>query len=107
MAEKSKPEDGEGGMEYETFVCTLLLALMFLATAGMATAGETLDTVKARRVLIVGATGAVVGFSMPDKKGVWKGLDVDTARAIAVAVFGDASKVKFVALTTIQRLPAL
>jgi general L-amino acid transport system substrate-binding protein len=49
----------------------------------------------------------VAGFSMPDEKGVWKGLDVDTAKAIAVAIFGDASKVKFVALTSVQRFPAI
>jgi general L-amino acid transport system substrate-binding protein len=51
--------------------------------------------------------GGVFGFSQPDEKGVWKGLDVDTAKAIAAAVFGDAEKVKFVALTAVQRLPAL
>jgi len=85
----------------------LMVALVFLATAGMAMAGETLDTVKARGVLIAGVNGGVFGFSMPDKKGEWKGLDVDTARAVAVAVFGDANKVKFVALTAVQRLPAL
>jgi general L-amino acid transport system substrate-binding protein len=51
--------------------------------------------------------GGVFGFSMPDDKGVWKGLDVDTARAIATAVFGDASKIKYVPLTAVQRLPAL
>jgi len=88
-------------------LCALMVALVFLATTGMAMAGETLDTVKARGVLIVGVNGGVFGFSMPDKKGEWKGLDVDTAKAIAVAVFGDASKVKYVALTAVQRLPAL
>jgi general L-amino acid transport system substrate-binding protein len=55
----------------------------------------------------VGVNGSVFGFSMPDEKGVWQGLDVDTAKAIAAAVFGDASKVKFSALTAVQRLPAL
>ena len=55
----------------------------------------------------VGVNAGVFGFSMPDDKGVWKGLDVDTARAIAAAVFGDADKVKFKALTAVQRLPAL
>ena len=70
-------------------------------------AGKTLDTVRARGHLIAGVNGGVFGFSMPDDKGVWKGLDVDTARAIAAAVFGDASKVKFSALTAVQRLPAL
>jgi len=77
-----------------------------LAVAGIATAG-TLDEVRARGYLIAGVNGGVFGFSMPDEKGVWKGLDVDTAKAIAAAVFGDADKVKFVALTAVQRLPAL
>jgi len=70
-------------------------------------AGKTLDTVRDRGHLLVGVNGGVFGFSMPDDKGVWKGLDVDTARAIAAAVFGDAEKVKFSALTAVQRLPAL
>jgi len=70
-------------------------------------AGKTLDTARARGHLLVGVNGGVFGFSMPDDKGVWKGLDVDTARAIAAAVFGDAEKVKFSALTAVQRLPAL
>jgi general L-amino acid transport system substrate-binding protein len=78
-----------------------------VATTGLAFAGETLDAVKARGELIAGVNGSVYGFSQPDEKGVWKGLDVDTARAVAAAVFGDASKVKFVALTAVQRLPAL
>jgi general L-amino acid transport system substrate-binding protein len=55
----------------------------------------------------VEVNAGVAGFSMPDEKGVWKGLDVDTAKAIAAAVFGDANKVKYVALTAVQRLPAL
>jgi len=87
-------------------LCVVVLVLAFFATIGVATAG-TLAEVKARGVLIAGVNGGVFGFSMPDEKGVWKGLDVDTAKAIAAAVFGDANKVKFVALTAVQRLPAL
>jgi general L-amino acid transport system substrate-binding protein len=85
----------------------VVLILVFLTTAGVALAGETLNAVKARGQLIAGVNGGVFGFSMPDEKGVWKGLDVDTAKAIAAAIFGDANKVKFVALTAVQRLPAL
>ncbi|MDH4266981.1 MAG: amino acid ABC transporter substrate-binding protein [Deltaproteobacteria bacterium] len=85
----------------------MILVLAFFTTAGMALAGETLNAVKARGQLIAGVNGGVFGFSMPDEKGVWKGLDVDTAKAIAAAIFGDANKVKFVALTAVQRLPAL
>ncbi len=84
----------------------VLLGLAFFATAGVATAG-TLAEVQARGDLIAGVNGGVYGFSQPDEKGVWKGLDVDTAKAISAAVFGDANKVKFVALTAVQRLPAL
>jgi len=83
----------------------MVLVLLLLGT-GMAVAG-TLDEVRAKGVLTVGVNGGVAGFSMPDEKGVWKGLDVDTAKAIAAAVFGDAGKVKYIALTAVQRLPAL
>jgi general L-amino acid transport system substrate-binding protein len=86
---------------------TILVAVAVIASAGLVMAGETLDAVKARGVITAGVNGGVFGFSMPDEKGVWKGLDVDTARAVAAAVFGDANKVKFTALTAVQRLPAL
>jgi len=84
----------------------LLLVVVWMVPAGVGLAG-TLDEVRARGVLIAGVNGGVFGFSMPDEKGVWKGLDVDTAKAVAAAVFGDAGKVKFKALTAVQRLPAL
>ncbi|MBW2515323.1 MAG: transporter substrate-binding domain-containing protein, partial [Deltaproteobacteria bacterium] len=88
------------------FKLLIAVLLAVVLTSGLALAG-TLDEVRARGHLIAGVNGGVFGFSMPDDKGVWKGLDVDTARAIAAAVFGDANKVKFRALTAVQRLPAL
>jgi general L-amino acid transport system substrate-binding protein len=87
-------------------LCVLVMIIASVAMTGLAVAG-TLDDVKARGYLIAGVNGGVFGFSMPDEKGEWKGLDVDTAKAIAVAIFGDASKVKYTALTAVQRLPAL
>lgn len=84
----------------------LLVAVLLLAPV-FAMAGETLDAVKARGYVLVGANGGLYGFGMPDEKGVWHGLDVDTGRAIAAAVFGDPSKVKFVTLTTQTRFTAL
>jgi general L-amino acid transport system substrate-binding protein len=80
------------------------MALLLVSTAAVA---GTLEEVRSRGELIAGVNGGVFGFSMPDEKGVWKGLDADTARAIAAAVLGDANKVKYVALTAVQRLPAL
>jgi len=88
------------------FKLGVVVIMALVLTAGFALAG-TLDDVRARGYLIAGVNGGVFGFSMPDDKGVWKGLDVDTARAIAAAVFGDADKIKYTALTAVQRLPAL
>lgn len=82
------------------------LVWALLAAGSMAVAG-TLDEVRAKGVVVAGVNPSVAGFSMPDDKGVWRGLDVDTARAIAAAVLGDANKVKYVPLTAVQRLPAL
>lgn len=67
----------------------------------------TLAIVKARGYVNCGASGGTVGFSRPDDRGYWRGLDVDTCRAIAAAVFGDKDKARFVPLTGQQRLTAL
>jgi len=85
---------------------TAVMVTVLCLVAGGAFAA-TLEEVQARGYLKAGVNGDVFGFSMPDDKGNWQGLDVDTARAIAAAVFGDADKVKFTALTAVQRLPAL
>lgn len=81
--------------------------LLVLASAGLAWGGETLDKVKAKGFVQTGVNGGLFGFGAPDANGVWKGLDVDTARAVAAAVFGDANKVKFTPLTAVQRFTAL
>ncbi len=81
-------------------------AVMMLATS-MAMAGETLYTVKAKGFVQVGVSNDLLGFGKADEKGVWKGLYVDTGRAVAAAVFGDANKVKFTPLTALQRFTAL
>ena len=70
-------------------------------------AGETLDSVLKKGFVTVGVNGSIFGFGQPDAKGAWKGLDVDTGRAIASAVFGDANKVRFIPLTAVQRFTAL
>ena len=76
------------------------------ALIGSVSAG-TLDDVKAKGFIQAGVNGDLFGFGKPDEKGVWKGLDVDTARAIAAAVFGDADKVKYTPLTAKTRFTAL
>ena len=81
-------------------------ALVAVASTG-AYAGATLDAVKSKGYLQCGVTTGLPGFSSPDDKGNWTGIDVDTCRAVAAAVFGDASKVKFSPLTAKERFTAL
>ena len=77
-----------------------------LASSGLY-AQSTLDAVKAKGYVQCGVNTGLAGFSQPDSRGVWKGLDVDTCRAVAAAVFGDAAKVRFTPLTAQQRFTAL
>jgi general L-amino acid transport system substrate-binding protein len=88
----------------------LLSAVAGLAVtlgAGTAMAGATFDAVKARGQVVCGVHTGLAGFSAPDAKGEWSGIDVDVCRAVAAAVFGDATKVKYVPLSAQQRLTAV
>ncbi len=72
-----------------------------------AASAQTLKSVKDRGILNCGANGTLAGFGLPDAQGKWTGLDVDVCRAIAAAIFNDASKVKFVPLSAKDRFTAL
>jgi general L-amino acid transport system substrate-binding protein len=89
---------------FKLSVVAVVIAVLF--SAGVAFAG-TLDEVKAKGYISVGVNEGLFGFSKPDEKGEWRGLDVDTARAISVAVFGVPDKLKFVPLTAKTRFTAL
>ena len=83
-------------------------AVGVIALGGTASAQtKTLDTVKQRGSLSCGVNIGLAGFSQPDDKGNWTGLDVDYCKAIAAAVFGDPSKVKYVPTTAKERFTAL
>jgi general L-amino acid transport system substrate-binding protein len=75
--------------------------------AASAASAQTLNTVKARGVLNCGANTGLAGFGIPDRQGNWSGLDIDYCRAIAVVIFNDPSKVKFVPTTGQNRFAAL
>lgn len=83
------------------------VAILSVAFAGNAMAEGTLDAVKARGVLQCGVSTGLPGFSNPDDKGNWIGLDVDICRAVAAAALGDATKVKYIPLTAKERFTAL
>lgn len=86
-----------------TLACAAAIALAALP----AQAESTLDAVKSKGFVQCGVNTGLAGFSQPDSKGEWKGIDVDVCRAVAAAVFGDASKVRFTPLTAQQRFTAL
>ena len=84
------------------------LSLASVLVAGsMAVQAGTLADVLDRGELHCGVTTGVTGFSAPDSAGNWSGIDVDGCRSVAAAVFGDASKVKYVPLTAKERFTAL
>jgi general L-amino acid transport system substrate-binding protein len=88
-----------------TFKYTASAAVMFAAMS-MAHAG-TLEVVQKRGEVQCGVTTGFAGFSAPDAKGEWQGLDVDLCKAVAAATLGDASKFKAVPLNSQQRFTAL
>jgi general L-amino acid transport system substrate-binding protein len=82
----------------------MLAASTVLAGAAF---GGTLDDVKARGELLCGANSGLTGFAAPDANGEYQGFDASLCKAIAAAVLGDASKVKFVPLSSEVRFTAL
>jgi general L-amino acid transport system substrate-binding protein len=86
----------------------LLAAAAWVQPAAAQGSGSALlDAIKARGQVLCGSAGNIPGFALPDSKGVVKGLDADSCRAVTAAVLGDASKVKFVVTTTQNRFTAL
>jgi general L-amino acid transport system substrate-binding protein len=74
--------------------------------AGVASA-DTLAEVKARGELICGTNTGLTGFAAPDANGVQQGFDVAVCKALAAAVLGDATKVRYVPTTGETRFTAL
>jgi general L-amino acid transport system substrate-binding protein len=91
-------------MKRASLVFTLALAAVFSTESATA---QTLKTIKDRGQLSCGVSQGLPGFSTPDDKGNWTGLDVDVCRAIAAAIFNDATKIKFVPLSAKDRFTAL
>ncbi|MEO1909334.1 MAG: amino acid ABC transporter substrate-binding protein [Paracoccus sp. (in: a-proteobacteria)] len=93
-------------MTKSVFLGTVAAATL-IAGMGMAQEGSTLAQVKERGELNCGVNTGLVGFAAPDANGNWAGFDVALCRAVAAAVLGDASKVKFVPTTGQTRFTAV
>jgi len=86
--------------------CGLVCAMAPLAVRAQAPA-SVVDTVRQRGMLVCGVSTGTAGYSAPDPQGVWRGFDVDICRTVAAAILGDATKVRFVPTTGVNRFPAL
>ncbi|MBC9206114.1 amino acid ABC transporter substrate-binding protein [Roseomonas aerophila] len=88
-------------------LATVAAMATLLTLAAPARAGATLDAIRARGQLVCGIHTGIAGFAIPDARGVWQGLDADLCRGLAVALFNDASKVRFQSLSSSTRFTAL
>jgi general L-amino acid transport system substrate-binding protein len=106
MGEAQRISSGKGyKMNYLRFAVAGVVLAFGLSTA--AQAASTLDTVKQRGKLVCGVNTGLAGFGAPNDQGQWSGLDIDLCKAVAAAIFGDASKVDYKPLNAEQRFTAL
>lgn len=94
-------------MKWDRSIRAALAAACVAFFGTSAEAGPTIDQIRARGALVCGINTGVAGFALPDSRGVWQGLDVDLCRGLAVAIFNDASKVRFTPLSSSTRFTAL
>lgn len=69
--------------------------------------GPTLAAIQARGHVICATSDPLPGFAQLSPEGRWSGFDVDFCRAVATAVFGDADKLEFRALSGDSRFAQL
>ena len=93
-----------------TTCCAVLASVIGFSGASWAQSevkSPTLDAVKKRGQLICGVDTGIPGFAFQDSAGKWQGLDVAYCQAIATAVLGDPTKVKYVGTTSKVRFSVL
>ena len=69
--------------------------------------GATLGIVQERGNLMAGVKDSQAGFGFVDEAGNFTGLEVDIAKGIAAAIFGDATKVEFRGVSASDRFAIL
>jgi general L-amino acid transport system substrate-binding protein len=89
------------------FRAAALAAVAALPAAAQQTPADTIAAIRARGQVVCGVSINTSGFAMPDSRGEMRGLDADGCRAIAAALLGDATKVRFVPTTSQVRFTAL
>jgi len=90
-----------------TIFALLIVAACAPAAEEPTAPGGRLQLIKDRGKVICGCNAELIGFGYINPDGEFEGFDVDFCKAIAAAVFSDATKVEFRPLTAAERLPAL
>jgi len=90
-----------------TILASVVAASTLMMSTSTQAAESTLAKVKSKGFLQCGVSTGLPGFSNPNSKGEWEGIDVEYCQALAAAVLGDKTKVKYVPLTAKERFTAL
>jgi polar amino acid transport system substrate-binding protein len=77
-----------------------------LPVPGRMPAGSTMARIAQRGYLIAAVDRDYYGFAVRTKDLQWEGFDIDVARDIAQAIFGDREKVQFLPRNDVDRIPA-
>jgi general L-amino acid transport system substrate-binding protein len=88
-------------------IFTAIMLLAIVVAGGLPARAQTLKAIKERGTLNCGVGQGLLGFSSMDENNNWSGFDVDICRAVAAAIFGDATKVTFTPLDAASRFSAL
>jgi general L-amino acid transport system substrate-binding protein len=99
--------DNREGFKMKVKFLPIVFGATFGVVAATAASAATLDDIKGKGHVQCGVSQGLPGFSNPDDKGNWTGIDVDLCQAVAAAIFGDGSKVKYTPLSAKERFTAL
>ncbi len=72
-----------------TLLASVVAASTALVANSASAADSTLEKVTKQGFLTCGVSAGLPGFSNPNSKGEWEGIDVEYCQAIAAAVLGD------------------
>lgn len=86
---------------------TLIAVVALLGMMWNSAFAGTLDDVRKKGSLDCGISTGLTGFAYTDDKGAWQGFDVAVCKAVAAAVLGDGSKVKYKTTTGKTRFTVL
>jgi general L-amino acid transport system substrate-binding protein len=86
---------------------TVAVAAVALSVPAMAQLTPVFDALKTRGFINCGVSVGSPPFASADSKGVLQGIDADQCRALAAAVFGDPTKVKWKLVDSQTRFTAL